>query len=96
MFQHAYFGQRTGPSVPVPLVLLLQSLCRAGRRASGGAGTAGTAVLENGDLDLDDHSQGLKTSADDHNNDDATAGTNTTPSNKCAIHSKYFKSTIFA
>lgn len=68
MFQHADFGQRTGPSVPVHLVLLLQSLCRAGRRTSGGTGTAGTAVLEDGDLHLDDHSQGLKTTAGDHEN----------------------------
>lgn len=60
MFQHADFGERTGPPVPVPLVLLLQSLsCATGRRTSSGAGAGGATVFKDGDFNLDSHSQGL-------------------------------------
>lgn len=60
MFQHADFGERTGAPVPVPLVLLLQSLSRAtGRRTSTGARAGGATVFKDGDFDLDSHSQGL-------------------------------------
>ncbi len=60
MFQHADFGERTGPPVPVPLVLLLQSLsCASGRRTSSGAGAGGATVFKDGDFNLDSHSQGL-------------------------------------
>lgn len=61
MFQHADLGERTDPPVPVSLVLLLQSLSRAtGWRTSTRAGAGGATVLEDGDFDLDGHSQGLK------------------------------------
>lgn len=68
MFQHADLGERTDPPVPVPLVLLLQSLSRAtGRRTSTRAGAGGATVLEDGDFDLDGHSQGLKFAMLKHN-----------------------------
>ncbi len=60
MFQHADFGERTGPPVPVPLVLLLQSLSHAtGWRTSSGAGAGGATVFKDGDFNLDSHSQGV-------------------------------------
>lgn len=68
MFQHADFGERTGHPVPVPLVLLLQSLSRAtGRRTSARAGAGGASVLKDGDFDLDGYSQGLKFAMLKHN-----------------------------
>lgn len=68
MFQHADFGERTGRSVPVPLVLFLQSLSRAaGWRTATGAGAAGATVLKDGDFNLNDHSQGFNAAMLKHN-----------------------------